>query len=410
VKGNPGRGKTVLAGATVEELTHTNHDQSECPPAVCYYFFNQNTGQRNSPVDAYRAIVAQLFQQFWMLEKVYNIFALSLGEPELRTKASEHELVEIIRHSVLHLPNLFLVLDGIDECSNSGKLLRELANFCVGSPLKIIIFSRPNVACLRRHIHQQTRILINPEQVSHGIAIYLKQEVMALQQQSLLAKEVDIEDIGQRLVLRAEGMFLWARLMAGYLNSLAMTSSERMETILFSTPEGIDEMYSRIQEKINSLDGPTRSLARRALMWVAYSGSSLSSAQLKEILYPEGWDQDSSNDCGNLDNVIIISSCGLLEKRRSGLYHYIHLTALDYARSSCSGCDFDKSLIPDRFQSKALMSARCISYLAYSVPVQPLNQEPPGPARSNSLFKSLHFLSYSSLEWLGLFFEATVPS
>ncbi|RYP78188.1 hypothetical protein DL771_000665 [Monosporascus sp. 5C6A] len=127
-----------------------------------------------------------------------------------------------------------------------------------------------------------------------------------MQEQGFLHEIIDLATMVQHVAKRAEGMFLWARVMVAYLNSPALTRERRIDTIMEQTPRGLErleDLYCRIQDRIDSLDGPSRELAHKALLWVAYA--QLSSPELKEAIFPEGSDADSGD--GSLASLGVLS-------------------------------------------------------------------------------------------------------
>lgn len=373
--GNPGSGKTVLAGSIIHELKKNDHQSdTDSAPEVCYYFFSQNLNTRNSPVDAYRAIATQMFEYFKMFEKVSNIFALGIRSGAVLQKSSEDEIVDTISQCLPHLPNLYFVVDAIDECSHSDRLIRQLSKWCDSSPLKVVMLSRPDVAGLRRRIPRNDRIILGGAHVNADIARYLQLEVETLVEEGLLSENVDQVAIVSHLVGRAEGMFLWARLIIAYLNGPAMTRAQRLATIMERNTEGLDqldEMYKRIETRINSMDPHSKSMSRKALMWVAHVG--ISPEELKDALFPEGWDMEPRGISEQFEHAVIVVCGGLVEKgpQPTNFFRYIHLTALEFVQPR-SRCPLHHSLIPSAPESKALITTRLISFLQ-AIPQGPLS-------------------------------------
>ena len=312
--------------------------------------------------------------------------------------ASESELVEIISQCLPHLPNLYFVTDGVDECTESANLLRQLAEWCTCSPLRAVLFSRPDVASLCRSVRRDRQIQLARHVLDADIGRYVKSSVKELLEQRLLPSGADIESIVSHLIDRAEGMFLWIRLMVSYLNSPGMTRSERLAVIMEPNTEGLDrldEMYSRIQARIDSSNPHSKSLARRALLWTVHV--SLSSSELQEALYPNGW--DSENDgTDRFDHAVIIVCCGLLEKAQNGRFQFIHLTARVFAERGSPR--YGAPLTPGRIQGKALLATRCLSYLSSHIPAKPLSGRMQVRAGRPELQQQWPLLEFVTVNWI----------
>ncbi|KAL1850418.1 hypothetical protein Daus18300_012952 [Diaporthe australafricana] len=407
--GNPGSGKTVLAASVIDELMKNNAQASQDSlPEVCYYFFSQNFGTRNSPVDAYRAIAAQILGNFYSFEKVNNLFALGIGSGAILQKASENEIVETISQCLPHLPNLYFVIDAIDECSQDDRLIRQLSKWCESSPLKTLVLSRPDVAGLRRRIPKDNRILLSGATVDSDIACYLEPEIEDLVQQEFLSDDVDQSEIMSHLVHRAEGMFLWARLIVGYLNGPAMDRAQRLRTIMEVNTEGLDqldEMYKRIEARISAMDLCSKGMARKSLMWVAHA--KMSPEALKEALFPEGWDMEPRGTSEQFEHAVIVVCGGLVEKgtQYDGCFRYIHLTALEFVqRSSSKPHHIENPLVPSAPVSKALIATRCISLLD-AIPPGPLSGHLGEPPSQASIQAQWPLLSLAT-NWMAISLEA----
>ncbi|KAK4031405.1 hypothetical protein C8A01DRAFT_51500 [Parachaetomium inaequale] len=401
INGKPGSGKTVLASSVVETLSRNGVAQTEFPPEVCYYFFSQTLSPRGTLSDFYRATATQLFHRFHKLEKIYNVFAFATLDMQTQRHASESELVEIISQCLPHLPNLYFVVDAVDECTESAQLLRQLAEWCTCSPLGVVIFSRPDVASLCRSVRQDRQILLARQVLDADIRRYVEDAVEELLEQRLLPADADVEIIVSHLTNRAEGMFLWIRLMISYLDSLGMTRAERLAMVMEPNTEGLDrldDMYSRIQRRIDSSNPHSKSLARRALMWTVHT--SLTSSELKDALFPEGWDSGEDDEGADLfDHAVIIVCCGLVEKDCNGRFQFIHLTARVFAQrgSARSG---GSPLTPGEIQGKALLATRCLSYLTSQVPAKPLSGKMQVKAARPELRQRWPLLGFATLHWI----------
>lgn len=405
--GNPGSGKTVLAASTIHELKK-NPIGPDCLPEVCYYFFSQNSSTQNSAVDAYRAIATQLFEHFNDFEKISNLYALGIGNGATLQKASESEVVDTISQCLPHLSNLYFVVDAIDECCNGDRLIRQLSTWCESYPVKVVVLSRPDVAGLRRRIPKDKRIELRGPEVNADIARYLELEVETLVQEGLLSRDVDQAKLVSHLVSRAEGMFLWARLIIGYLNGPGMTQAQRLAIIMEKNTEGLDqldEMYKRIQARINSMAPHGKRLSQNSLMWVAHVN--ISSDALKDALFPEGWDMEPKGESEKFEHEVIVVCGGLVEKgpQPGDCFRYIHLTALEFVqRTNPQLRDIGNTLIPSATVSKAIIATRCISFLQ-TIPRRPLSGRL-GEAASHSTVLGQWPLLRLAIEWMELSADA----
>lgn len=402
INGNPGSGKTVLAGSITEELDRQPEDGT-ANNAVFYYLFNETSGTRNSGADAYRSIATQILQQFCHDQMIQDIFAIAMSHYPVQTNATENELLDLMLQVFHHFRDTTIILDGLDECTDGERLCKEISRWCYHADVKVLLLSRPNVLYLRRRLAKETQIALSRNDLDDDIAMYLEPRILELKEEGLLPPDSREDDLVTRLVSRAEGMFLWARLMVTFLRSPALTRSERLETITETTPDGLHGMYQRIHSQILLLDGPSRELACQALTWVAYSPRNLGCSEIRHALKPDEWeDSDAAN--GQFHDAVIFSSCGLLEKNtHRNTYQYIHLSAREYFGSfETRRRNSLTPLIPEEHRAKGQILKRCISLLTYEIPLRPLSTIR-GRNGSDDIKKALPLLHFASLEWIPLY-------
>jgi hypothetical protein len=405
--GNPGWGKTVLAGSTVDMLHSQTADDLDSPGTVCHYFFRQDVATKASRVEAYRALVTQLYQQTHQSEKINAIFSMGNQKKDflplsVRSRASERELLDTLELCLQHVSNPYFVLDGIDECMDASKLVQSISRLCCHTPLRVILFSRPNFAYLRRSVPVERRVILERKILDEDIAQYFDHKLEELLEAGLIPEMIEIESLKQRLLSRAEGMFLWARLMIGYLTSPALTRAQRITAMMESTPEGLDAMYRRIIRSIQKLDQPSRDLASRAFMWIAYGGSPFSAIELKAAIFSDTWDNDENNGAEKLEFALVVSCCGLVEKRSNGYFYFIHLTAQEFLSSMSASSGASDIMLPTRVDGTLRIVASCLSYLLHQVPQQPLSGSLKLDATPEDIRARLPFLYYSSTQWIRL--------
>ncbi|KAH6889829.1 hypothetical protein B0T10DRAFT_486893 [Thelonectria olida] len=409
VTGNPGSGKTVLAGSILDELQRESEDEAFSNP-VFYYFFNQTSGTRNESTDAYRSIATQILQKFSHDQKIQDMFTFSMSYYPVQTKATGNELLALIRKALCHLSDATIVLDGIDECDSVDKLCKETFSWCRDGNVKLLVLSRPNVAPLRRHVKTEAQIMLPRMHLDEDITTYLTPMVLDMKEDGLLSSDLREDDIVERLVSRAEGMFLWARLMITYLHSPALTRTERTETIMVTTPDGIGEVYQRIHSQVLSLDRPSRELACNALTWTMYCPRQLGCSEMRHAIKPGDYAASSEASNSQFHDALILSCCGLLEKSyKGGVYQYIHLSARDYLLSQTSQGDHALTpLVLEEHQAHAQILKRFVSILAYELPLRPLS-EMMGRYGLDDIKEAFPLLQIASEEWIPSYLAHSNP-
>lgn len=251
-EGNPGCGKTVLASSMIEELRALQDTTTDTSPQVYYFFFNNNRTDKNNSSDAFRALLAQILHQNRKNNDLLDTFTFAMGEyTNGQMTASSFELLDLLSVCLPRMKNVFLVLDAIDECNDQSTFVHKFVSTACKYGIKVLLFSRPNVESLWKTTRENRQVLIQKDFNNDDIKIYLHAKVQDLTDEQLLPPHCDFTDIVTRLLGGSAGMFLWARLMIGYLTSRALSPSQRL-SIIYSVnlPEGLDQMYRRIFDLI----------------------------------------------------------------------------------------------------------------------------------------------------------------
>ena len=367
--GNPGWGKTIVAASTVCKLESKRLDSGE-ESVVCYYFFNQADPLKSSStrLAAYRAIAEQIFQKCHRIGAIHDIYALA--NDGSKSLASEHELRDLLSMTMPILSSFYLVLDGLDECSDVERFTDDIRRFCDTSSAKIILFSRPHVEPLRQSLKPEQTITMSRTVMDEDIRIFVRGQLDGLRLKNRFPSHADYGSIEEKIVEQADGMFLWARLMICYLKSPALTKSARMTTIFHTTPVGLQELYDRILDQISHMDEASRQLASTIFTWTAYALKDLTSEECTEAFYPADAADDPSEKKDFVDHAAIVVCCGLIERRQNTL-RFIHLTAKDHVLSlSSRGKDI---LIPPQGEAHIEIAMNCLSYVFFSIPAQLLS-------------------------------------
>lgn len=259
---------------------------------VYYYFFDsQNSKDSVTATSAYRSILTQILHRRRHEEAIMDKFAF------LRT--SEYSEGSAIASSVqisgllkvcLSSFDCFLVFDAIDECQDNERLMDLILWLSENTATKVVLLSRPNVTSLVRTVPIKGRLIISKENTQGDIQKYLRTQVSLLVEDDYFPPDTTAEPLVHCLLKGADGMFLWAKLMIGYLKSPAHTSLRRLQDVsAIILPEGLAKMYRRIMALIENSDNAQRKLAQSVIEWTLCSMTPLTSNQLHEALvFDEG--------------------------------------------------------------------------------------------------------------------------
>ncbi|OCL08347.1 hypothetical protein AOQ84DRAFT_42671 [Glonium stellatum] len=341
IHGNPGSGKTVLASSVVKELQDCRSGDTDTAD-VGYYFFKLDSPTLAVASAAYSSILTQILHTHRRDEAYMNKFAFAMSSAAGgQERATSLEVVDLLHICLQELRNIYLIIDGVDECDDNTKLMRDIHSLSTRSNTKVLLFSRRSVVSLNRMVPKNYRLPIDRNSVSDDIGLYLTTQIGILVDDDLLPQTADAADLVAHLVKGADGMFLWARPMSAYLNSPALTQAMRVRTIMdVILPEGLDAMYNRILGLI-AQTGPTeRDLAQRILVWLTFAIRPLTYRELNEALTVKDNQtcKDYSNQFSDLQETIAIVCGGLVERTTSSYaggneeftFRFIHLSVKEY--------------------------------------------------------------------------------
>jgi archaellum biogenesis ATPase FlaH len=322
IKGDPGKGKTMLLCGIINEL------QKAANNATVSHFFCQATDSRiNSATAVLRGLLYMLIVQQPSLishvRKKHDHAGKSLFED-----ANAWVALTDIFEDVLQDPSLrptYLVVDALDEClTNLPELLDFVAKqSSVSSRVKWIVSSRnwPDIeAQLERAGYKiKLSLELNAQSVAAAVKIFIQQRVDQLAQE--MQYKPDVRDaVLKHLTTNANDTFLWVALVC---QELERTASRHVRKKLAAFPPGLDALYRRMMQQISESDDADtcrQVLASTAILYrpVTIPGLVVLVEQL------EGLDND-------LESVReIVGLCRSFLTLREDTVYFVHQSAKDF--------------------------------------------------------------------------------
>lgn len=282
IHGIPGAGKTYLSAKIVNTLRH------ETDTAVAYFFYNIEAGQNTETI--IRSWISQLaFQRPDILGKIK-----ALKERErVNERPTESELWEVIQQVLDRLGPCYLVIDGLDEAAQRGEFLRFLTGTSASAPssMRFLIVSRNEAdirsALLSRNPGIAIEYKIVEADSSPDIKAFVRSVVAEVEAAMGLDEDEDedralLMSVSETLLSKSGGMFLWVRLVQDALKSCQTT--EDVEETLEGLPEGLDAVYEKVLERLDSLPGVQKKRAIQILRWTLFTRRPLTVDQLVGVL------------------------------------------------------------------------------------------------------------------------------
>ena len=165
-------------------------------------------------------------------------------------------------------PPLFLIVDALDECMENASEqvpeMLELLMSCVRDapfPVRVFLTSRPmhfvehtlSNSKYSAEIHKISLHDLPPESVTRDISLLLRDRISRMPgSRTLLEERPDVVD---RLVRRADGLFIYARTAISFLNNFPDDLEERVDMLLSEDSEEralalgpLDDLYLTVLE------------------------------------------------------------------------------------------------------------------------------------------------------------------
>ncbi|KAK5121671.1 hypothetical protein LTR85_004843 [Meristemomyces frigidus] len=383
------RGKSVLCAQLTRKL------QSDGKSAHAFYICSFQTPTANSCSQMLMALAAQLITQKPELSAyVYDEYILK-GQPP--SKASLKQLIPCL---ISAFTTTHIVIDGLDEASEQEQkdMLAVLLSFVVRkdatSGCKVAIFSR-DTPLICKVVKQHPVVSLRDESaaVDSSIRLYVHDEMLILRDGLDVAcvPEQVFDDIEQKLVSKADGMFLWVRLMLTTLRDLH--SVHDLLAAVESLPSGLDEAYGRLLQHIRA-DSPRGNLqkARAIFSWIACAARPLKVYELLDALafctHPYVLSDHTKLAAQQLDR------CKpLIEVDRYGCVCFVHASVKEYLKDLSSGPLL--ALEPALYQT----ALGCMAYMRSSLAL--VDTSIPEHELVLSIAKGQHGLhDYAQATWL----------
>jgi len=215
IKGDPGKGKTMLLCSIVDELK-----KSMANTDLLSYFFCQATNTRiNNATAVLRGLVYLLVNQqpslISHIRKKYDHAGKTLFEDANAWVALSDIFTNILQDPSLN--STYLIIDALDECvADLPKLLDFIAQKSSVSRVKWIVSSRnwPDIEERLERAGYKVRLCLelNAESVSTAVSIYIQHKALQLAQRKKYDNKTR-DAVLDHLFSNANNTFLWVALV-----------------------------------------------------------------------------------------------------------------------------------------------------------------------------------------------------
>ncbi|KAH8744604.1 hypothetical protein F5883DRAFT_21603 [Diaporthe sp. PMI_573] len=324
IKGDPGKGKTMLLCGIINELSNSMAKTNQLS-----YFFCQATDSRiNNATAVLRGLLYLIVNQQPSLvshiRKKHDHAQKALFEDANAWVALSEIFINILQDPSLN--STYLIVDALDECvTDLPKLLDFIMqNSSASSRIKWMVTCRNEVSIEQRlQCHDSgTRLSLelkeNAAQVSYAVDVYIDHCLSELPKIQHNLREL----VREKMQQKAGGTFLWVSLV---IKELKEVMAWEVLQVLDEVPTELKELYRRMMRQIERLPRQYPKLCRQALSTVvaAYRPLQLQELHLLSDLPTQAQDV-------NEVTIAVVKMCGSFLTIREGNVYVIHQSARDF--------------------------------------------------------------------------------
>ncbi|KAF4953640.1 hypothetical protein FGADI_5976 [Fusarium gaditjirri] len=344
IRGDPGKGKTMLLSGLINELQPSTRLESPQNRNTISYFFCQAT---NSGLNNYEAILKGL------------IYLLAIQHPALVAHIEERSgydkdhwnskvsLEGMFRKMVDDpaLGEIYLLVDALDECIEDLPLLLALIS-STSSRAKWIVTSRNRCEIKEMFEDASSKLALSLElheaAVSEAVNSYISYRTRQLADRKKLAESV-MQNIRGYMSQHAHGTFLWVALVC---QRLERCRAWEIPNQLLEFPQGLNQLYAQMIDQIRK--SSSSDLYIRVL--------ALASTVFRPLTFSELIAMENLN-MGEETIPDLIVECGSFLTTKSNTVVFVHKSAKDFLLKETSTLLFQSGLAYHQYD----LFQRCIA-------------------------------------------------
>jgi hypothetical protein len=336
IKGDPGKGKTMLLCGIIDDLQKAKKN------LVSYFFCQAADSGISSATAALRGLLYLLVSQqpslISSVRKKYDHGGKAIFEDANAWVALTEIFADVLKDPILR-DTTYLIIDALDECvTDLPKLLDFVALQSRKAPhVKWIVSSRnwPEIEESLGSASHRLSLELNAESVSAAVQTFIERKVSLLSQQKNYDDKLQ-DAVIQHLKANANDTFLWAALVC---QNLKTTLKRHVLKKLHTFPPGLGSLYERMMEYIRHSDDAE--LCKKILAVVAVVYRPVVLEELMVLV-------EAPDDIADTDWIQefegIINLCGSFLTMRNKTIYFVHKSAQDFVLDQAAGEVFPRGL------------------------------------------------------------------
>ncbi|KAF0644051.1 hypothetical protein FPSE5266_20056 [Fusarium pseudograminearum] len=326
IKGDPGKGKTMLLAGIIEEL-------EKSAPDTVFYFFCQATEPRlRTATNVLRGLI-------WFLVRTRPRLMSHVREEYDKegkgvfNDGNAWQTLSGILTAILddeEFQDCVFAIDALDECTTGrDQLIRLISQLSTSYKPKWVVSSR-NWPEIERRLDSvdkkvQVQLELNHAAISQAVKNFIVRKVDQLSEDNGYSKSTR-EEVQNHLMTNADDTFLWVSLVCEELGQPDVMSHHTLD-VLKSFPSGLGKLYERMIDKLNQSRDRDLCVAVLGVVGVAYRP-----LRLAELGACDSKLNRFVENTETLSN--IVRSCGSFLAIRDGTVYTVHQSVKDFLRAS----------------------------------------------------------------------------
>ncbi|GAW20559.1 hypothetical protein ANO14919_100670 [Xylariales sp. No.14919] len=325
IRGDPGKGKTMLLCGIIDELDDTGTGDRN----VVYYFCQATSNQLNQATSVLRGLIFSLLSQRRELLESVRKDIDEAGEQRFQDMNGWAALCRIfnrlIEETEARQQTTYLIVDALDECLQGQSGLLEWIAALSSSRLRVLVSSR-NWPSIESGLSSATRKImlqleLNAGSISAAVDRYIDFKTIDLARSKGLDTETR-EAARQYLKSNSGNTFLWVALVCKKLGREDTHPWAVLDT-LYKFPPGLDELYKRMATQF--IDSENAEICRQVLAAQVLAYRPLSLTELLSLV-------ESPEMFLQLTRWLptVVKLCGSFLTVKDDTIYFVHQSAKDY--------------------------------------------------------------------------------
>lgn len=332
VKGDPGKGKTMLLCGIVDEIKRSATRAN----AISYFFCQATIPTINNHLAVLRGLIWLLVEQQPSLISHIREKYDPIGNELFEGPNAWYSLANIFR-SILQderLTTAYVIIDGLDECTTGlSELLALIKEVLPSRNVKWILSSR-NWANIRETLEDagaegvNLSLEVNATVVTAAVDTYISYKASKI---PLLKQDADLtEEVCNLVREKANGTFLWVAIVFQELQHLNIHYDDRESVLerLNGLPRDLTELYDRMLHQIGRLEQRESELCESILGITVLAYQPLRLQELATLASFKG----NLTRPSTLQS--LIHNCGSFLTVKDEIVYFIHQSSKEYLTSN----------------------------------------------------------------------------